>query len=318
MLVAKRSNGKQTRSDSRFRSGSRAPHEWGFGANGKARRSKDPSLREESLVERVRSAMLEDIIQVRIQPGPVIQLSSLAERYGVSRTPIREALSILERQGLVQPIAYKGYLVRPIEPGDLRDVFFIRRLLEGAGAELAAERITTEAIKELQALHPPPSKQMTLAYDEYSPRFHLTIAQGAGSRRLVEAFERVYNDVRRLQYAGIRTPRPDLIEREHLKILEALNSAIQRLLADSWKNTSTTSALGRWRAGPRVASRDYGQSIGPDQIRLERGYAMHRTYGGPLIAMENAIDLHLPSIHGLVSPSGRRPRHRDRPPRNPV
>jgi DNA-binding GntR family transcriptional regulator len=213
---------------------------------------KTRSAREESLVERVRRAMLEDIIQGRAQPGSVIQLSSLAERYGVSRTPIREALSLLERQGLVQPIAYKGYLVRPIEPGDLRDVFFMRRLLEGAGAELAAKHISTEAIQELHALQPPPSTHMTLAYDEYCHRFHLTIAEGSRSRRLVEAFERIYNDVRRLQYAGIGTPRPDLIGLEHVNILHALEQrdpALTRSRMEEHIDKVRARALESWASG---------------------------------------------------------------------
>lgn len=185
---------------------------------------KTRSSRDITLVERVRTKILEDIIQGAMEPGSVIQLASLADQYGVSRTPVREALSILERQGLVQAIAYKGYLVRTIEPGDVNDVFFMRRLLEGAGIERATTRISDATLTRMRELHPPMADRMTLAYDDYSHDFHRTIVEAAGSPRLAAAFESVYNDVRRLQYAGIGTPRPDLIHHEHTEILDALDA----------------------------------------------------------------------------------------------
>lgn len=183
---------------------------------------KTRSNRQETLVEQVRRRILEDIIQARIQPGSVLQLAGLADQYGVSRTPVREALSILEREGLVQAIAYKGYFVRSIEPGDVDDVFFMRRLLEGTGAELAAERASADVLERLGRVSPPVGERMTLVYDEYSHDFHRTIIEAAESPRLLTAFESVYNDVRRLQYAGIGSPRPDLIHQEHMEILECL------------------------------------------------------------------------------------------------
>lgn len=185
---------------------------------------KTRSSRDTTLVERVRTKILEDIIQGHMVPGSVIQLASLADQYGVSRTPVREALSILERQGLVQAIAYKGYLVRTIEPGDVNDVYFMRRLLEGAAIERATTRISDAALARLREEHPPLADRMTLAYDDYSHDFHRTIVEASGSPRLTAAFENVYNDVRRLQYAGIGSPRPDLIHQEHTGILDAIEA----------------------------------------------------------------------------------------------
>lgn len=189
---------------------------------------KTRSSRDTTLVEHVRTKILEDIIQGRMEPGSVIQLASLAEQYNVSRTPVREALSILERQGLVHAIAYKGYLVHTIDPGDVNDVFFMRRLLEGAGVERATPLISDEQLARMRELHPPLSEHMTLAYDDYSHDFHRTIITAVGSQRLTAAFESVYNDVRRLQYAGIGSPRPDLIYREHMEILDALEARDQQ------------------------------------------------------------------------------------------
>ncbi|QGH70709.1 GntR family transcriptional regulator [Pseudactinotalea sp. HY158] len=180
--------------------------------------------RSETLVEHVRSRILEDIIRARLRPGEMVQLTALANQYEVSRTPVREALALLEHEGVVSAIAYKGYLVRPIEPRDVHDIFFMRRLLETAGIELAAKRLSRSDLLELRGLKLPDADEMTLEYDNVSRSFHRTILVAAGSPRLLATFDELYNDVRRMQYAGIGTPRPDLIHEEHLHIVDALDN----------------------------------------------------------------------------------------------
>ncbi len=178
--------------------------------------------RDESLVEHVRRLILEDIIQARIQPGTMLQLSELADHYQVSRTPVREGLTLLERQGLVSALPYKGYLVKGIEPHDVRDVYLVRKVVEGAATELATSRIARPVLEKLHQTRPAQVDQMTLEYDEYAHGFHRTIVETAGSPRLLSIFEDVYNDVRRIQYAGIGNPRPDLIHAEHQQIVDAM------------------------------------------------------------------------------------------------
>ncbi|WP_169747800.1 GntR family transcriptional regulator [Pseudonocardia acaciae] len=178
--------------------------------------------RDESLVEHVRRLVLEDIIQARIKPGTMLQLTDLSNLYGVSRTPVREAMTLLERQGLVTAIAYKGYLVKGIEPGDVHDVYLLRKVIESAATEIAATKITDERLAELRDARPSEVATMNLDHDEYSHDFHGTIVAASGSKRLLAVFEDIYNDVRRIQYAGIGNPRPDLIYQEHLAIVEAL------------------------------------------------------------------------------------------------
>ena len=180
--------------------------------------------RDGSLVDEIRGHLLEDLVRCTLRPGQMIQLSRLAEDYGTSRTPVREALTQLERQGLVQAVPYKGYLVRPIDLADVHDVFFMRRLIEGAGAELAAKSISPAAIVKLRRMKAPNVTTMTIDYDRYAQGFHRTVATASGSPRLVETFDNLYNNVRRLMYAGIGDPRPDLISREHATIVDALAS----------------------------------------------------------------------------------------------
>ncbi|MGW1681988.1 GntR family transcriptional regulator [Saccharopolyspora sp. NPDC002376] len=210
---------------------------------------KTRSSRGESLVEHVRRLILEDIIQVKVRPGTLLQLTELAERYGVSRTPVREALGLLERQGLVTAIAFKGYLVKGIEPGDVHDVYMVRKVIESAAAELAAKRISPEQLEHLREARPAQLEKMSLEYDDYAHDFHREIVVASGSARLLSIFEDVYNDVRRIQYAGVGNPRPDLIHEEHLAIVEALaegDPAKARSLMEQHIDSIRVRALEDW------------------------------------------------------------------------
>lgn len=219
---------------------------------------KTRGTRDESLVEQVRRTILSEIVQGKLAPGTVVRLPELAERYGVSRTPVREALTVLGREGVIASIPYKGYLVRPIETGDVSDVFFMRRLLEPPAAELAAVNLRPQEIQRLQQAltHPPPTTAaMTLQFDEHNHDFHRTIILAARSPRLFTTFEAVYNDVRRLQYAGIGKPSPDLIHQEHVEILEALSrgdSVGARELMSGHIDAMRQRAFAAW-AGGRAA-----------------------------------------------------------------
>jgi len=183
---------------------------------------KTRSDRTESLVESTRKRILEDIIQGHLKPGEIVQLAVLAKEYGVSRTPVREALALLERESLLSSIPYKGYLVRPIEPTDVHDIFFMRKFLEGSAMEFGAERIEQSELHRLRETDMPTTSVMTLEYDQVSYDFHSSLIRATGSARLLQTFESIYNDVRRIQYAGIGRPRADLVHTEHIAILDAL------------------------------------------------------------------------------------------------
>ena len=101
-----------------------------------------------SLADLARARVLQDILQRRLEPGALIQLKSLADAYGMSRTPVREALTQLQQSGLVVAIPYKGYRISPIDRGDIEDVIFMRHLLEPIAAERAATNITADQLAD--------------------------------------------------------------------------------------------------------------------------------------------------------------------------
>ena len=175
-----------------------------------------------TLADVAREQIMQDILQGRLRPGAIVQLKNLANTYGMSRTPIREALTQLQQSGLVLAIPYKGYRIRPLEKRDIEDVIFMRNLLESKAAELAAERITDDDLARLTALRPPNTDGLNLDFDRYSERFHHLVGEASKSRRLAETIVMIYRDVRRLQYAGISRSVPADIVAEHEQILDAL------------------------------------------------------------------------------------------------
>lgn len=175
-----------------------------------------------SLADVARERIMQDILQLRLRPGEIVQLKDLAEAYGMSRTPVREALANMRHSGLVTSIPYKGYRIRPLDKYDIEDVIFMRSLLEPAAAERAAVGITADQLEELTSLRPPDTDQMNLDFDRYSERFHTLIGQASGSRRLGEMVVTVYRDLVRLQSAGLSRSVPKKIVAAHDGILEAI------------------------------------------------------------------------------------------------
>jgi DNA-binding GntR family transcriptional regulator len=91
----------------------------------------------------------EAIIDLRLHPGEPLREAAIAEQLGVSKTPIREALTRLEREGLVETTSFKGAVVTGYSPRDLEELYELRALLEGAAVRVAAEDASDETREEL-------------------------------------------------------------------------------------------------------------------------------------------------------------------------
>jgi len=140
------------------------------------------------------------IMSGELLPGTQLSLLELAARYGMSRTPVRDALNALAQEGLVEVIPRRGYFVSGVTVRDVEDAFQLRLILESATAELAAPRISETEIERLSRL-----SRRYIAGDIESYRmfldenreFHLSIARATGNRLLAEAVERVLDHVQR-------------------------------------------------------------------------------------------------------------------------
>ena len=144
------------------------------------------------LVRLIRAA----IIDGRLKPGEPLREVDLANQLGTSRTPIREALLLLENEGLVEAVRNRGAIVRSYTPEDLEELYTLRAVLEGHGARCAAARITDEELALLEASCE--RYAQLLSGDEQLPQlaeenfvFHSTILQAAGSDRLTAMVQQV-------------------------------------------------------------------------------------------------------------------------------
>jgi DNA-binding GntR family transcriptional regulator len=99
-----------------------------------------------SLTEQAYEALRDDILHSRLPPGSSVAEALLADRFGVSKTPVREALRLLAHDGLVLVLPRKGYVVRPLGFDDVAEVFSLRILLEpGVAADAARRRLPHQA-----------------------------------------------------------------------------------------------------------------------------------------------------------------------------
>ena len=111
------------------------------------------TLTPRALYEEVAELLRQRIFSRELEPGAWIDELKLAEAYGISRTPLREALKVLAAEGLVTMKVRRGAYVTEVSDKDLADVYHLLSLLESDAAGVVAQRATPQQIAELQALH---------------------------------------------------------------------------------------------------------------------------------------------------------------------
>jgi GntR family transcriptional regulator, rspAB operon transcriptional repressor len=153
-----------------------------------------------SLTEQVYDALKREILTARLRPSQPLIENELAARFGVSKTPIREALRLLVQDGWIVVLPRKGYLVRPLSLEDVREVFALRLMLEPQVAAEAASRRSEALLGRLrQAAAVPEAGEHSYQGAMRAARaFHLTVAAAAGNSRLSRVLEALLDEVERL------------------------------------------------------------------------------------------------------------------------
>src|SRR6516225_9513851 len=111
------------------------------------------TLTPRALYEEVAELLRQRIFNRELEPGSWIDELKLADEYGISRTPLREALKVLAAEGLVTMKVRRGAYVTEVSERDLAEVYHLLSLLESDAAAVVAERASPAELKELQALH---------------------------------------------------------------------------------------------------------------------------------------------------------------------
>lgn len=167
------------------------------------------------------------IVHGELAPGERLNERVLAERFNISRTPLREAIKILSLEGLVRLLPNRGAEVTELTQSSIEDMFQVMGALEALAGELACARATDEDVAEIRALH----NQMfeyyqagdRAAYFSLNQRIHRKIVECAGNAELSTMYVNLMQRVHRARYmANFSRTRWSQAMHEHDEILDAL------------------------------------------------------------------------------------------------
>jgi DNA-binding GntR family transcriptional regulator len=166
-----------------------------------------------SIASQIYEHLMQRILDMQLLPFQEVSEARLAAEFGVSRTPVREALARLARRGLVDVLPQRGTRVAPLSAELMAKSRFIREALERPLARLAAEKLTPEIAalmtREIALQHTFAELADDQSFLQSDDRFHAFIARAAG-------FEAIWDDVREAKFHMDRVRRLSLLSQEHM------------------------------------------------------------------------------------------------------
>jgi DNA-binding GntR family transcriptional regulator len=213
-----------------------------------------PAQTPNSTVERLAAEIQARVLSGDVPVGSRLRQEALAEEFGVSRTPVREALRQLQATGIVELLPNRGAVVRGPSAREIREAYEVRAELEGLAAERAAERISDRDLVQLReaealfresvaslierrARRPAPWRDESV-WVRANDLFHQAILEAAGNRRLSDTIADLHRSFPRdLTWAALSQSSRLLAENveQHAQILEAIerrdpNEARRRMI----------------------------------------------------------------------------------------
>ncbi len=196
------------------------------------------SRRPESLGDVTYEALRDAIISGQLAAGEWLRQEALAKELDVSQMTVRDALNRLVGEGLAVRIPYKGVRVVALSPEDLKDIYEMRKLLEGLAAQVAAERITEEELDRMRELLPDTvvdaSPESVPRAREANREFHEIVIQASRRRFLARVLRQIwdwidpmmlYNRTTDTEHGeSIRSKWGERDRIQHTRLLEALEN----------------------------------------------------------------------------------------------
>lgn len=169
----------------------------------------------------------EAIIVGELKPGERLMEVQLAEKMGVSRTPVREAIRKLELEGLVEMLPRKGAHVADLSVKDIMNVLEVRSTLDGLASTLSAERITDEELKELRHVQQQfanyVEKDNLQGIIKKDVEFHDIIYRSSRNDKLMQIINNLREQAQRFRVVYLKDySNPKDINEEHAEIIEAI------------------------------------------------------------------------------------------------
>ena len=181
------------------------------------------------LREQVYEQIKHDIITCKLSPGEPLSENQFLDQFQVSKTPIREALTSLVQDGLVEYTPNRGFMVTNVSVTDIQEIFDTRIYFETELFRLAIQRMSDAEIDRLEELSAveldPKSPRYAETFLESNRSFHIALAAAGGNSRLLWYYEVLMNEAQRLFYMDISRHHNDFRwGHGHEGIIEALRN----------------------------------------------------------------------------------------------
>ena len=185
---------------------------------------------EEKSISLAKSAYLQirhEILLGKLLPGTIVSERELAGRYEMSKTPIREAITQVCHEGLMQRLPGRGYMISPITIKEIHDLFEMRLIIEIYAIRKIIKNPSSAHLKTLKEMskisYQPDDDESQVEFLEANREFHLTLADATGNHRLVQTLESILIEMERLFHLGlkIRDSSTEMAE-EHQELVAAI------------------------------------------------------------------------------------------------
>ena len=147
--------------------------------------------------QKIFTELRRDILSCTLRPGEEIREIELANRFGVSKSPIRDALQRLEFEGLIEIVPRQGHRIAPISVSDAEDMLNLREILEAGAIRNIAANASDKTLADLDRFRSVDTGDLA-GFAEYNRHFHLHISEISGNRRLADSMRSLMENYDRL------------------------------------------------------------------------------------------------------------------------
>jgi len=272
-------------------SGTRASAPGDLGSEGAVEldplRSARSAIGPTTLTQAIVSALTHEILSGSLEAGSWLRPLELAERFGTSPTPVREAIRSLVAEGMVVALPQRGYRVSPVSREDLEDIYRIRLVLDPMAMELGVPRLDEGQIERsaraLDALVAAYTRRDPEAHRAAHRAFHFSFYESCGSPWLLRILRQLWDNSERYQRLSIEVRGgPADRAKEHRAILEAAEAKDAKLAATLTREhlSRTVQAVGRvFGSASASMSSDFANDLGPGSLDSNSGSYEQRLDG---------------------------------------
>jgi len=178
-------------------------------------------IKRQKFSDSIYQKILEEIFCRRLKAGTKLKERELAEKLGVSRTPVREAFHKLAKDGVIEMVPFRGALVKKWNDKDLKEVYEIRASLECLAVRLALPNIPGKKLKKIRARLRKVKREKDFMKTDLS--LHRLVMNHCGNKKLFSILENLHNLVHTFRVLDAQFPeRNRQSQKEHLQIIDAL------------------------------------------------------------------------------------------------